>query len=175
MSDLKYPVGQFSATDLQWNLSPETNIDYIANYPNLLADTISNLSDEQMLTPYRPDGWTVVQLVHHIADSHMNAYIRFKLALTESDPTIKPYAEGEWAKLPDSNLDLIPSAIDLLHALHTKWAAVMSNMTEEDWDRRYHHPADGSYVDLATARKLYLWHSAHHLAHITELIKRKNW
>jgi len=142
---------------------------------NLLRQSIENLSDQQMQTPYRPGGWTVVQLVHHIADSHMNAYIRFKLSLTETDPTIKPYEEGKWAKLPDSNLTLINSSLNLLKSLHTKWAALMNQMSDQDWNRRYHHPADGSYVDLSTARKMYHWHSAHHLAHITNLIQRENW
>ena len=175
MEDLKYPLGIFDPLDEQWNLSLSENIEYIVQYPTLVKDAIADLTDDQMQTPYRPEGWTVTQLVHHIADSHMNAYMRFKLSLTETDPTIKPYEEGEWAKLPDSNLELIGSSIDLLNALHTKWADLMNSMTETDWTKRYHHPDDGSYVDLATARKMYYWHSAHHLAHITRLVKRENW
>lgn len=175
MENLKYPIGTFDSLDNRWNLSAKDNIDYIAHYPALVWEAIKNLTDDQMQTPYRPGGWTVTQLVHHIADSHMNAYIRFKLSLTEIDPTIKPYEEGEWAKLPDSNVELIGAALDLLRALHTKWAGLMESMTDDDWAKRYHHPADNSYVDLTTARKTYHWHSAHHLAHITTLVKRNNW
>ena len=175
MENLKYPLGTFNPSDNRWNLNPTENIDYLAQYPKLVAIAIADLSDIQMQTPYRPGGWTVTQLVHHIADSHMNAYIRFKLSLTEVDPTIKPYEEGEWAKLPDSNLELVSTALDILKALHTKWAVIMKSMTDSDWKKRYHHPADGSYVDLATARKMYHWHSAHHLAHITSLIHREKW
>lgn len=174
MNDLKYPLGTFDPEDERWNLSPSENIEYIAQYPFLIKDTISDLTNDQMQTPYRTGGWTVTQLVHHIADSHMNAYIRFKLSLTETDPTIKPYEEGEWAKLPDSNLDLINTSVDLLIALHSKWACLMKLMTDSDWAKRYHHPADGNHVDLETARKMYHWHSAHHLAHITRLIKFEN-
>ena len=175
MNDLKYPLGTFDPIDTQWNLKSAENIAYLAQYPSLVVQAISNLTDEQMQTPYRPGGWTVTQLVHHIADSHMNAYIRFKLSLTELDPTIKPYEEAEWAKLPDSNLELIESAVHILRAIHTKWTVMMRAMTESDWAKRYYHPADSIYVDLATACKMYHWHSAHHLAHITRLIDRKGW
>ena len=175
MDELKYPIGKFDASDITWNISPDQNIKYIAEYPERIIEVISKLDDTQMQTPYRPGGWTVTQLVHHIADSHMNAYIRFKLSLTETDPTIKPYNESEWAKLPDTNLRLISTALDLLKALHIKWASLMQSMSDKDWNKRYHHPEDGSMVDLSTARKMYHWHSAHHLAHITKLIERENW
>ena len=175
MKDLKYPIGTFDDQDPQWNLSGGDNIAYIAKYPQLLWATIANLTDHQMKTPYRPGGWTITQLIHHIADSHMNAYIRFKLSLTETEPTIKPYEEAEWAKLPDYNLEMIPVSISLIKALHTKWSNLMDAMTIEDWKKRYHHPADGSYIDLTTARMMYHWHSAHHLAHITNLVERENW
>jgi len=175
MNDLRYPLGKFIATDARWNISTELNVAYLMEYPDLLNNTVSKLSEEQILTPYRPGGWTVTQLVHHIADSHMNAYIRFKLSLTEVDPTIKPYEEGEWAKLPDSIPELTNTTLALLKALHTKWSALMQSMSSDDWNKRYHHPADGSFVELATARKMYHWHSAHHLAHITKLIERENW
>jgi hypothetical protein len=175
MKDLKYPIGTFGALDPRWNLSAEENICYMAHYPHLISAAISGLTEEQMETPYRPGGWTVTQLIHHIADSHMNAYIRFKLSLTEIDPIIKPYEEAQWAKLPDSNLKLINTTLVLLKALHTKWATLMESMKDSHWAKRYHHPASSSYVDLGTARKMYHWHSAHHLAHITRLIERENW
>lgn len=175
MSDLKYPLGRFEPLDTRWNLKPSENIEYLAQYPSLLQHTISDLTDDQMETAYRPEGWTVTQLVHHISDSHMNAYIRFKLALTEDHPIIKPYEEAEWAKLPDTHLELIDSSINLLKAVHTKWTALMKAITESDWTMQYQHPADGSYVTLSHARQMYHWHSAHHLAHITRLIERKEW
>lgn len=175
MKDLKYPIGTFDALDPQWNLTAVNSITYLAKYPQLLWETIANLTDDQMETPYRTGGWTVTQLIHHITDSHMNAYIRFKLSLTETNPTIKPYEEAEWAKLPDYNLEMIPVSISLIKALHTKWANLMDAMTESNWDRRYVHPVDGRYVDLVTACKMYHWHSAHHLAHITQLVERENW
>ncbi len=175
MENLKYPIGRFDALDQRWNLNKSENIKYIAQYPALISKAISNLDQDQMQTPYRLGGWTVTQLVHHIADSHMNAYIRFKLALTEISPTIKPYEEAEWAKLPDSNLELIGASLDLIKALHIKWAALMESMTDNQWTRKYQHPSDKSNIDLATVCKLYHWHSAHHLAHITRLIERENW
>ena len=174
MDELKYPIGKFDATDEKWSIHVQ-NIDYIANYPKLIIGVVSKLNEAQMQTPYRPGGWTVTQLVHHIADSHMNAYIRFKLSLTETDPTIKPYNESEWAKLPDSNPQLINSALILLEALHIKWATLMKSMSDQDWNKRYHHPEDKEFVDLSKALKMYHWHSAHHLAHITCLIQRENW
>lgn len=175
MEDLKYPLGRFDPLDAQWSLSTPSNIAYIAQYPTLVWEAINSLTDDQMQTSYRPGGWTVIQLVHHLADSHMNAYIRFKLSLTEVEPSIKPYDEGAWAKLPDSNLELIPQSIDLLKALHIKWASLMASMTSSEWAKKYHHPAGGNYVDLASARKMYHWHSAHHLAHITRLVQLKGW
>lgn len=174
MQNLKYPLGKFDPLDSQWNIEQSENIDYIANYPSQLKTTINKLSKAQLQTPYRPGGWTVIQLVHHIADSHMNAYIRFKLALTANDPTIKPYAESEWAKLPDYNLEMLDMSLQLLQALHAKWSNLMHAMTESDWSKRYHHPKDDDYVELEVARRMYHWHSAHHLAHITSLIVREN-
>lgn len=175
MDELKYPIGKFDASDPRWNVAAQQNIQYIAEYPEKIINTIAKLDTSQMQTAYRPDGWTVTQLVHHIADSHMNAYIRFKLSLTEIDPTIKPYDEAEWAKLADSTPALINTTLQLLKALHIKWSGLMQSMSDTDWKKRYHHPEDGSFVDLATARKMYHWHSAHHLAHITKLIERENW
>ena len=127
-----------------------------------------------MKTTYRPGGWTVTQLIHHIADSHMNAYIRFKLSLTETEPTIKPYEEAEWAKLPDYKLKMIPVSISLITALHTKWSNLMDALKIEDWNRLYRHTADLSYVDLATSRVMYHKQSAHHLAHIAILVERES-
>ena len=174
MKDLKYPIGTFDDQDPQWNLSAGDNIAYIAKYPQLLWATIANLTDHQMKTPYRPGGWTITQLIHHIADSHMNAYIRFKLSLTETEPTIKPYEEAEWAKLPDYKLKMISVSISLITALHTKWSNLMDALKIEDWNRLYRHTADLSYVDLATSRMMYHKQSAHLLAHIAKLVERES-
>lgn len=175
MTDLKYPIGKFDASDKRWTIGKDHSIDYLFHYPNLLFDTINGFSESQMLTPYRLGGWTVSQLIHHIADSHMNAYIRFKLSLTELKPTIKPYNEGKWAELPDSNLELISLTKNMIVALHAKWGFLMRSMSTEQWTKNYYHPEDQKYVELSTALKMYHWHSAHHLAHITTLMKIKNW
>lgn len=173
--NLSYPIGKFNTNDPRWNISVNQTISYLASYPEELWDLIEPLTDDQMETPYRPSGWTITQLVHHIADSHANAYIRFKLALTEDDPTIKPYREAIWALLPDNPLELIGTSIGMLRAIHARWTYLMAHMTDDDWSRRYYHPDDEEYVELYTARKIYHWHSAHHYAHISALITRENW
>ena len=175
IEQLKYPVGRFDSEDERWNIQKTQAIDYLSDFPNALWQVISPLTDDQMQTQYRPDGWTITQVVHHLSDSHLNAYARFKLSLTETDPVIKPYDENKWVQLPDSTIGMIGSSMNLLKAIHQKWAHLMTNLTDEDWNKRYYHPANEAYVPLSEARKLYHWHSTHHLAHITDLIKRENW
>ncbi|CAN5569982.1 bacillithiol transferase BstA [soil metagenome] len=174
MEELKYPIGKyqpqpFSAKQLeQWI----TDIKYL---PNHLENAVINMDEHQLETPYRPDGWTVKQLVHHVADSHMNAYIRFKLGLTENNPTIKPYEEGEWALLNDSKIIPINVSLTLLFALHARWVAVLENIKEDEWNRPVFHPEQKKEITLWHLLGTYAWHSLHHTAHITALRQRMNW
>jgi uncharacterized damage-inducible protein DinB len=173
LEQLKYPIGKFKYvgfTDEYWQQS----IDSIENLPAKLNDAVRNLSESQLDTPYRAEGWTVRQLVHHIADSHMNAYIRFKLALTEDSPIIKPYEEQLWAELPDSKLP-IHHSLELIKALHYRWTTLLKTLKKEDFDKVFVHPANIRPMALNFVLGLYAWHSMHHTAHITELIKRENW
>lgn len=174
MDDLRYPIGKyipqsFSADQLtKWML----DIRYL---PNHLENAVLNLDEHQLETPYRPDGWTVKQSIHHVADSHMNAYIRFKLGLTEINPIIKPYEEAKWAKLNDSNILPINISITLLFALHARWMAVLENIKQEEWSRTVFHPEQNKEITLWHLLGIYAWHSLHHTAHITALRERMNW
>jgi len=174
MEDLRYPVGRLelrmeaSATERQrW-------VSEIAACPALMRAAVQGLSEQQLDTPYRPNGWTVRQVVHHVPDSHMNAYIRLRLALTESEPTIKPYNEALWAELADSRTAPVELSLSLLEVLHTRWIMLWHSLKDEDWDRTWRHPEMGRLTITALA-SLYGWHSRHHVAHITELRKRKGW
>jgi uncharacterized damage-inducible protein DinB len=174
MDNLKYPIGKyqpqpFSAKQLeQWII----DIKYL---PNQLENAVINLDEHQLETPYRPEGWTVKQLVHHVADSHMNAYIRFKLGLTENNPTIKPYDEAAWALLNDSKAIPINVSLTLLFALHARWVAVLENIKEDEWNRTVFHPEQKKEITLWHLLGMYAWHSLHHTAHITALRQRMNW
>lgn len=147
----------------------------LAQVPAKLREAVSGLSAGQLDTPYRPEGWTVRQLVHHVPDSHLNAYTRFKLALTEDVPTIKPYEEARWAELPDTAATPIEVSLSLLDALHQRWAHLLSRMAAEDYRRRFRHPAMDREVSLATALGMYAWHGRHHVAHVTALRERMGW
>jgi uncharacterized damage-inducible protein DinB len=146
-------------------------INTLRQLPSRLRDAVKDLDDSQLDAPYREGGWTVRQLVHHIADSHMNSYVRFKLALTEDCPTIKPYDEAAWAELADSKQPIEPS-LDLIGALHARWVALLEAMTDADYRRELQHPERGRQ-NLATTLALYDWHSRHHTAHITALRARQ--
>lgn len=168
---LKYPVGRFK---LPVALTPEAISDAISTikaFPTSLFATVSPLSLSQLDTPYRPGGWTVRQLVHHCADSHMNAFIRFKLALTEDNPTIKPYDEVAWATLSDAELP-IESALSILKAIHFKWGILLESMSMEDFRRTYFHPEKQRNQALDEITLMYAWHALHHLAHVQHLILR---
>jgi hypothetical protein len=171
---LRYPTGRFSyKAALSFDEARE-KIEEIKALSGQLREVVRGLSDEQLDTPYRPDGWTVRQVIHHLPDSHMNAYIRFRWALTEDEPTIKPYDESAWAKLPDASTGPVTMSVNLLEALHTRWAALLDTLKPEDLERTYMHPESGR----GTIGKLvatYAWHGKHHLAHITSLIQRNNW
>ncbi|WP_078546541.1 YfiT family bacillithiol transferase [Litchfieldia alkalitelluris] len=171
--DLQYPIGIFEIDREISNSVVKTWIQSIENMPKKLKETVTNLTDEQLNTPYRPDGWTIRQVVHHLADSHMNAYIRFKLALTEENPIIKTYKEDKWAELPDSTLP-IHLSISLLESLHKRWINILTTLTEEDLKRTFTHPELG-LMPLGRNIGLYAWHGNHHIAHITELKKRMIW
>lgn len=150
-------------------------IDGIARAPKELRAAIRGLSDMQLDTPYRPDGWTVRQVVHHVPDSHMNAFIRFKLALTEDMPTIKPYDEAAWAKLSDARDTPIETSLSLLTALHERWVGLLRAMSPSDFGRKLNHPDWDAPLSLDTMLALYAWHGPHHTAHINNLRKRMSW
>jgi hypothetical protein len=171
--DPRYPIGRyepkpFSPTQLQdW-------LNDIKFLPQSLENAILNLDAAQLETPYRDGGWTVQQLVHHVADSHMNAVIRFKLGVTEQNPTIKPYDEKAWAMLPDVQLP-INISLTLLHALHARWYEVLRHFTAADWDKTLFHPELEKTFTLWHFLGMYAWHSRHHVAHITALRERMGW
>ncbi len=175
LETLKYPIGNFqrpkdtsAPTRREW-------IEEIANLPSHLRAAVVGMSESQLATPYRPDGWTVRQVVHHLPDSHMNSYIRFRLALTEDNPTIRPYEEQLWAELPDAAHGDIDLSLDLLEMLHKRWVVLLKAMSDTDYQKTFIHPATGATSNLGTVLAMYAWHSRHHLAHITELKKRMGW
>jgi hypothetical protein len=175
LESLQYPIGRFTwSTDVSESQVRDA-IQTMEQFPEKIYNAVKKLDEEQLNTPYRPEGWTVRQVVHHCADSHMNAYIRFKLALTETAPVIKPYDEALWASLPDSK-KLHPSiSLSLIEILHERWVFVMRNMSSQDWDRVYVHPEHGKTFSLKSAALMYAWHSQHHVAHITSLAERMGW
>lgn len=173
MEELKYPIGSFAPA--AFNLGSKLiAMETLASFPEKIKNITAGLTDDQLDQPYRPEGWTIRQLVHHCADSHMNAFLRFKLTLTEVVPHIKPYNEAEWAKSPDYEMDITPS-IFLLEGLHQRWLAVLLSMSDEDFDKTYFHPHSKKEFTLAGALLLYAWHCDHHFAHIAEKIKREAW
>lgn len=174
MSDLRFPIGKFSYGGPPNEHQKTIFVDDIAQTPANLRAAVKGLSDTQLETPYRPDGWTVRQVVHHVPDSHMNSYVRFKLALTEDDPTIKPYAEDRWAELADTKATPVEVSLVLLDSLHDRWVRLLRSLKPEEWQRTFRHPEVGP-MTLEKALALYAWHGKHHVAHITELRKRMSW
>jgi len=174
LSALQYPTGKFSFKD---DMTPEKRnncIHDIESTPAKLREAVKGLTDEQLDTPYRPEGWRVRQVVHHIADSHINAYVRMKLALTENKPTIGTYQEKNWAKLNDVFQAPVEVSLSLLESLHKRWVVLLKSLTEEDYKRKFIHPESGlKTVDWLIA--LYAWHGKHHIAHITTLRKKMEW
>ncbi len=169
--DLRFPIGKFDANDF---LDRAKNLQTILELPTQLKAAVSGLSDEQLDTPYRPDGWTLRQTVHHLADSHINSLCRFKLALTEDEPpTIKPYAEDRWAELADSKLP-VDVSLAIIDGVHRRWAAMVESMSDADFAREFVHPETGNWT-LERVLGLYAWHSLHHTAHITTTRKRHGW
>ena len=172
--DLRYPIGKFITQPFSEKQLQEWLLD-IKFLPQHVENAILNLDESQLDIPYRPDGWSVKQLVHHVADSHMNAYIRFKLALTEINPTIKPYDEAAWANLIDTQQVPINVSLTLLHALHVRWVALIRGITTEDWNRTVFHPEQKKEITLWNLLGTYAWHGKHHTAHVTSLRERMNW
>jgi uncharacterized damage-inducible protein DinB len=167
---LRYPIGDFNSSEAD----RETDIAAIAALPSALRAAVAGLDDAQLDTEYRPGGWTVRQLVNHVADSHMNAYVRVRLALTEDWPTIKPYAEKRWAELADARTLPVEVSLALLEALHRRWVTLWKSLSETDWERGYVHPEMGR-EKLSRVVALYSWHGRHHTAHVTALRKRMGW
>lgn len=173
-TDLSYPTGKFQRPP---RLDPEGRaraIDIVAATPSRLRQAVRGLSNEQIETPYRPGGWTVRQVVHHVPDSHLNAYCRFKLALTENEPTIKPYEENLWAQLPDVQAVPIETSLTLLDTVHERWVAILRGMKPSDFDRMLVHPESGRQ-SLDQMLALYAWHGPHHIAHVNKLRERMGW
>jgi uncharacterized damage-inducible protein DinB len=171
--DLRYPIGRLQRTSTLSEAARRAAIDTVAGTPTALRAAVHGLSDAQLDTPYRPGGWTVRQLVHHVADSHMNAFTRFRLAFTEDDPTIKPYDEAAWATLPDMAMPIEPS-LQLLDALHARWVHML-RATPPDWFARgLTHPENGP-MTVDALLNVYAWHGPHHVAHVTALRARQGW
>lgn len=178
MSDLekkRFPIGQFEMPDHISDVELEEHIKVIKNFPGKLKNLIENFSDDQLDTQYREGGWTVRQLVNHIADSHINSFIRFKLALTEDNPTIKPYEEAKWAELQDSRNMPIKPAMRMIKGTHQRWAALLKTLTNKQFERTFHHPEQHKDYDLRSYLAFYVWHCNHHFTHIENLKKEKGW
>ena len=174
MTDLRYPIGTFTAPENITAQNLHSAVDAIAALPSELEAAIQGLSDSQLDTPYRPGGWTVRQVVHHLADSHMNAFLRMRKALTENEPETMDYDEKAWAELPDSRQAAIGLSLPLLHSLHRRWVLLLQSLTETEWQRAFLHPERGR-VPLDLNALLYAWHGKHHVAHITSLRQRERW
>ena len=176
MNDLRYPIGRF--TGLDGEVTPARRsawITEIGDLPGQLRLAVTGLNDAQFNTPYRPDGWTVRQVVHHVPDSHLNAYVRCKLALTEDNPTIKPYEEARWAELPDTRETRIGVSLMLLEAVHRRWVILMRALADDQWSRTFVHPEHPKPLSLDWMLAQYAWHGKHHTAQVTRLREREGW
>jgi uncharacterized damage-inducible protein DinB len=174
MTDLRYPIGKFHFAGPLTDEQKKNCLDDIARAPANLRAAIKGLSESQFDTPYRPGGWSVRQVVHHVPDSHLNSYVRFKLALTENEPTIKTYAEDRWAELNDTKTTPVEVSLTLLESLHDRWMRLLRSLTPEEWKRTFRHPELGA-MTLEKTLALYAWHGRHHVSHITGLRDREGW
>ena len=174
MEDLRYPIGPFQPKSPLTESERKQLIRQIAETPSLLRKAIANLDDAKLDTPYRPGGWTGRQVVHHLPDSHLNSYVRFKLALTEHEPTIRPYEQQQWAEMPEAKNAPVDISLDLLETLHRRWVIVLEHLSPADFARTLLHPESGT-MNLDRLLQLYAWHGRHHVAHITQLRKRNGW
>ena len=175
MPDPRYPIGKFSYTGPLTAEQKQECLNNIEQTPARLRTALSGLSDQQLNTPYRDGGWTLRQLAHHVPDSHMNSYIRFKLALTEDEPTIKTYDEARWAELPDGKSSPIEPSLAILESLHKRWVLLLKSLAPPDWARKLRHPDHEKPMSLDDSLALYAWHGKHHVAHITALRERNGW
>jgi len=166
MIELQYPTGKFSYPNQYDEETLKSWIKAIQIFPHKLKALVKDLSESELKKTYRPEGWTIKQVIHHCADSHMNAYIRIKLALTEENPTIKPYKENLWAQLPDSDECPIGISLEILEGVHHRWLILLNHLQEKDWIKTYNHPESGKITSLRDMTALYAWHCGHHLAHI---------
>jgi hypothetical protein len=172
--DPKYPIGKYEVKPYSEEVKQQWLND-LKHLPKDLEMAVQNLDKAQLETPYREGGWMVQQLVHHIADSHMNAFVRFKLGLTEEVPTLKTYDENKWVSMADTLDTPINYSMTLLHALHEKWANLLASLTAEQWQRKLFHPVRNAEVSLWDLFAIYAWHGKHHVAHITTLREEKGW
>ncbi|HLB54990.1 MAG TPA: putative metal-dependent hydrolase [Gemmatimonadales bacterium] len=175
MSDPRYPIGKLTIPGEITPVHREGWIGEIADAPGQLRTAVHGLGEAQFDTPYREGGWTVRQVVHHLPDSHLNAYVRFKLALTEDNPVVKPYQEARWAELPDTRDTTIGVSLVLLEALHRRWVVLLRAMAEADWGRTFFHPEQQKSLRLDRVLAMYAWHGRHHVGHITALRDRMGW
>ena len=172
---LRYPIGEFTPKE---NYSPDDikwYINIIELFPAKVKQAAAGLNDKQLDTPYREGGWTIRQVVHHTADSHINSYTRFKLTLTEDNPTIRPYEEADWAELPEAKTGALELSLPLLEALHKRWVVILKGMNPGNTERKLYHPGSKQQMTIASLLHLYAWHCDHHLAHIVNLKKTKGW
>ena len=174
MNDLRYPIGKFHFDGPLTEEQKRKSLDDIVGTPANLRSAVKGLSPQQLDTPYRPGGWTVRQVVHHVPDSHLNSYVRFKLALTEDEPIIKPYAEDRWAELADTKSTPVEVSLTMLDSLHDRWVRLLRSLAPEQWKRTFRHPDLGP-MTLEKTLALYAWHGRHHVTHITALRERQGW
>lgn len=172
--DPRYPIGKVQLVDYS-EKEKDARLADILFLPRMLEYAVLNLDENQIQTPYREGGWTIHQLVHHLADSHMNSFIRFKLALTEDNPVIKTYDEDQWSRLPDVSNVPINLSITLLHSLHHRWHTLLESMSEQDYKRTVFHPERQRNISLWDMLLIYAWHGKHHVAHITSLRELNGW
>ena len=175
VTDLRYPIGKFTYDGTMTDARRSACVARIAAAPAALRAAVAGLTDAQLDTPYRPDGWTVRQVVPHVPDSHLNAYVRMRLALTEDTPTIKPYEEARWAELPDARTLPVEVSLALLEALHVRWTALLRGFSAADGARQLRHPEHGRLMTIDELLAMYAWHGEHHVAHVTSLRARSGW
>lgn len=174
MTDPRYPIGKFNYSGDTSEATRAKLIAEIAAAPAAMRQAVSGLTEQQLDTPYRDGGWTLRQVVHHVADSHIHAYARQKFTVNEDNPTIKPYDEAVWADFADAKTGPVELSLGLLDALHTRWALFLKSLPAEAFARKFQHPETGEHT-LGKAMEMYVWHGKHHIAHVTELRKAKGW
>ncbi|WP_044748840.1 YfiT family bacillithiol transferase [Bacillus alveayuensis] len=173
--DVRYPIGKFVKPESFSEEDLKSWINDIKSLPKRLREAVDGLSEEQLNTPYREGGWTVTQVVHHLADVNMNAFVRTKLIVTEELPTVKPFEENDWAETAEASSFPIEASLKLLEGLHDRWAALLESLEPEQFQRKLYHPILKTAMDLYTCVAIYAWHGKHHVAHITNLRKQKGW